>query len=261
MDTTSGRFASRDSFEGALNTPFSQHKYLYSNANPVNYIDPSGLFTLAGVLVVTVVQDVRIAISLAQVRAGVKSVCALRYLVPGAVQLQEMGLMGIVDGVAGAEDLYALGRQKFVEAISQIPQAFKSQYKTLVPSIGLTIHVTGGTSSFFGAGGIKNISNAQKILAPVQKFVSKFQTWAGHVETLTQCLQNKDAVFHAKQMRLAAAEASKSLSEIGSFVNISLGPLKGVTGAPKPKPGGLKPSSTTKFNSYSMKVPAFIVKN
>ena len=42
MDTTTGRFTSMDSYLGSVDDPVSLHKYLYVNANPVNYIDPSG---------------------------------------------------------------------------------------------------------------------------------------------------------------------------------------------------------------------------
>jgi len=41
-DTDTGRFTRRDSYEGRLGEPVTQHKYLYGNANPVNYIDPKG---------------------------------------------------------------------------------------------------------------------------------------------------------------------------------------------------------------------------
>ena len=47
MDTTTGRFISMDSYLGSVDDPVSLHKYLYANANPVNYIDPSGYYTLA----------------------------------------------------------------------------------------------------------------------------------------------------------------------------------------------------------------------
>ncbi len=40
-----GRFTRRDTYEGDINSPFSLHKYLYGNANPVVYIDPSGLYS------------------------------------------------------------------------------------------------------------------------------------------------------------------------------------------------------------------------
>jgi RHS repeat-associated protein len=38
----SGRFLSMDSFEGIPQVPVTLHKYLYGNADPVNYIDPTG---------------------------------------------------------------------------------------------------------------------------------------------------------------------------------------------------------------------------
>ncbi|NES97676.1 MAG: RHS repeat protein, partial [Desertifilum sp. SIO1I2] len=42
-----GRFTRRDSYEGRLNEPVTLHRYLYGNANPISFIDPSGLTGLA----------------------------------------------------------------------------------------------------------------------------------------------------------------------------------------------------------------------
>ena len=42
MDTSTGRFISQDTYQGTINDPVSLHKYLYANANPVMYSDPSG---------------------------------------------------------------------------------------------------------------------------------------------------------------------------------------------------------------------------
>lgn len=40
-----GRFTRVDSYEGRIREPITLHKYLYGNANPFTYTDPTGLFS------------------------------------------------------------------------------------------------------------------------------------------------------------------------------------------------------------------------
>ena len=42
MDPATGRFDSRDPFEGVLWDPPSLHRYAYANLDPIGKIDPSG---------------------------------------------------------------------------------------------------------------------------------------------------------------------------------------------------------------------------
>lgn len=46
-DADRGRFTSVDPFPGFIDEPLSLHKYLYANADPVNFIDPSGLVAIS----------------------------------------------------------------------------------------------------------------------------------------------------------------------------------------------------------------------
>ena len=56
MDPTTGRFISMDAYSGELGNPTSLHKYLYANANPVMYCDPSGYTSVPEVLTSMAIQ-------------------------------------------------------------------------------------------------------------------------------------------------------------------------------------------------------------
>ena len=46
MNPSVGGFTAMDSYAGSASEPLSLHKYVYGNANPVNYSDPTGNFSL-----------------------------------------------------------------------------------------------------------------------------------------------------------------------------------------------------------------------
>ncbi|MBA6411800.1 VCBS repeat-containing protein [Parahaliea sp. F7430] len=50
-DPTTGRFISRDPFQGILRDPPSLHRYLYAHANPISNTDPTGQLTLSSTMV------------------------------------------------------------------------------------------------------------------------------------------------------------------------------------------------------------------
>jgi len=64
MDPAIGRFISMDSYWGSSYDPVSLHKYLYANANPMTYYDPSGYFSISHVV---------IGIAISSVLAGIVS--------------------------------------------------------------------------------------------------------------------------------------------------------------------------------------------
>ncbi len=48
-----GRFLSTDPFEGMVESPVFRHRYLYANANPISFEDPSGAFSIGQAIAAT----------------------------------------------------------------------------------------------------------------------------------------------------------------------------------------------------------------
>jgi len=50
MNPGTGNFITMDPYSGSLYDPTSLHKYLYANASPVNFIAPTGYFSITEVM-------------------------------------------------------------------------------------------------------------------------------------------------------------------------------------------------------------------
>ena len=57
MDPSTGTFISMDTFPSNVYDPVTLHRYLYANANPVLYTDPTGYFSLAEFSVSSAISD------------------------------------------------------------------------------------------------------------------------------------------------------------------------------------------------------------
>jgi RHS repeat-associated protein len=91
----SGRFLSMDSFEGVPQDPITLHKYLYGNGDPVNVVDPNGLF---GLMEFGIANDIRMILSEFQIEFGVTFMDTATD--PGAMTPTAMGSV-VLFGLAG----------------------------------------------------------------------------------------------------------------------------------------------------------------
>ena len=143
LDVGTGRFVSRDSFEGFLNNPITLHKYLYANANPINFIDPSGKFSLISISVsLSINTNFRANFA----NAGLNAVRVVRDvsapLLEAGYRLQEAGLSGI-GGAPGAFEIYDLGRRIQVAGLRSVQQAIINIYldtlRASIPTLNFTV--------------------------------------------------------------------------------------------------------------------------
>lgn len=98
MDTSRGRFWSMDLIDGVRVDPRSLHKYLYANANPVGFVDPSGMSAAAvHVFVSTAIGGLARSLSAAAVVAGYTTLQTAAAIVIGSI-----GVAILVDATADA---------------------------------------------------------------------------------------------------------------------------------------------------------------
>jgi RHS repeat-associated protein/uncharacterized repeat protein (TIGR01451 family) len=94
MDPATGRFLSRDQFQGILTDPLTLHGYLYAGADPVNHRDPSGYFTLAEISEVNSIMGnlARQSLSILRLYDNVQTVVDILYIVENIGQIAVQAL-------------------------------------------------------------------------------------------------------------------------------------------------------------------------
>ncbi|MGH2272577.1 RHS repeat-associated core domain-containing protein [Anaerohalosphaeraceae bacterium U12dextr] len=120
-DPQTGRFTSRDPFVGNGTDPQSLHKYLYCHANPVNGVDPSGMFTLS---------EIQLNIgTIANLSTRVLNVAQKGFKIKNAIEQASdilrfiRGIDRFIEGVATAQSGAGFGQA----VISGIKTAFDMQ--------------------------------------------------------------------------------------------------------------------------------------
>jgi RHS repeat-associated protein len=114
-DQSVGRFHSMDTYGGSGFDPPSLHRYLYTNNNAVNFVDPSGHFgSLIEINVAQATQNVLRSMRQAYhgtLKGIVKDSYPIMYgMIEPAYCMQSLGLHMVADDIAGGGILYRDGR-------------------------------------------------------------------------------------------------------------------------------------------------------
>ena len=112
MNPANGLFISMDSYQGSLYEPVTLHKYLYANANPVVYTDPTGYFSFSETQIAQTIQaelnsQVTLSFKTVMKMVNVASTCysttrrAVTSILEGDSAMSVMGewLIGAISGV------------------------------------------------------------------------------------------------------------------------------------------------------------------
>lgn len=132
MNPSTGTFISMDSYQGSVYDPISLHKYLYANANPVMYTDPSGyssaveagtymectnLMTISEALYNTVIFSIGMKI-LAQLRA-IKAVETVTQ-----VSSETILNIGVEDALSGTSNKEKVSSELLMKAVNAVTLAY-----------------------------------------------------------------------------------------------------------------------------------------
>ena len=111
MNPETGSFISRDTYNGDYNSPITLHKYLYANANPITYSDPSGYMAAAVASARYNAQQLPVYLKILESAQKIVSLLNLRTLgfiaAETAIGLLTYGAISNADGIdINAKDIF-----------------------------------------------------------------------------------------------------------------------------------------------------------
>ena len=139
MNSSLGRFASRDTFPGMTKFPVSLHRFIYASDNPAMFRDPSGLFSIVQVTVnVTInatLTDVQKSFAKAGLIAVAKTFAIRETILDPAYTVQQLALKMISNGLPGGESLYAASRLMIAQGYEAVGVSLQGIYESTADSI------------------------------------------------------------------------------------------------------------------------------
>jgi RHS repeat-associated protein len=146
-DPSTGRFLTQDPFPGSIFEPVSLHHYLYANADPVNNLDPSGEFTLVGLMVsISINTSLRSTYVTNVLQSFITSVQTAFCVIEPATQMRSIALMAIGSGAGKwAYDLEYSSRRLMAEGYAQIGEAIAGAYvsiaQAMLPEVKVELNI------------------------------------------------------------------------------------------------------------------------
>jgi RHS repeat-associated protein len=148
-----GRLSSVDPLEGNPMEPMSRHRYLYGNANPVSFSDPSGMFSLAELTVVDLIASIQIGSIIQGLVGNYVTKTSGNVSWEGIIGTFNASLYPISSSLPSLLGLSFSGSISAVEAFSEVVGNSQAEGKWLLFQIGYSfgfsgIPVGGSISSF-----------------------------------------------------------------------------------------------------------------
>jgi RHS repeat-associated protein len=182
-DPATGRFVSMDPAAGDPQSPLSLHRYLYANDNPVNFVDPTGRFTLIEVNVSLSIQSTIRSIYTKNLVKFFFSAAKIAFCtIEPAYRMQDLGLDMMFKGLPGGELLIQQGRDQIAAGYKAIGQAAAQVYEdTLNDVIQFEVEFDGVLADIYdwadGEGDIPSFVPIPDEVAEMIEFYEELNGW------------------------------------------------------------------------------------
>ncbi len=131
-DQSIGRFISVDPFDGDPQSPISLHKYLYANSNPVNFVDPTGQFTLVSVMIsVSIDSNIQSIYTKNVAKLFFTALKIAACIIEPGMRLQELGVAMMMSGAPGGDNFVGIGRDLVAGGFKAIGVAIQNTYANI----------------------------------------------------------------------------------------------------------------------------------
>ncbi len=128
MNPAIGRFYGMDRFSGVLRNPVTLHRFLYANANPVNFVDPTGYFSLSEQMTTTAIMGkIHRSYALHLAKALRDTIIVTRFKLEPGADLQTTGLRMLSVGQERGYDLYVRGRALTASGFQELASTFNDR--------------------------------------------------------------------------------------------------------------------------------------
>ncbi|MBK1702980.1 FG-GAP-like repeat-containing protein [Halochromatium glycolicum] len=188
-DAETGRFVSMDPAAGDPQSPMSLHRYLYANDNPVNFVDPTGRFTLISINISISIQSTIRSIYTKNLVSFFLTAARIAYCqLEPAYTLQIIGIDMMFKDLPGAELIIHQSRAQIAAGYRAIGNAALAVYQdTLNELVDFKVEFGGVLADVYnwanGSGGLPISVPLPQEAAEVIEFYEQLQGWFETAET------------------------------------------------------------------------------